>query len=158
MQFTQFNANTRERISGQKNIRFIGMKGQADIVKSITEGAAKIGIELKNEFIEYLSSSRTEKKEQQSPQPVIAAFLSRFKLKSLLLKRKKKVFKQATGISIFEDVTRYDKWLLDQMRDGLEDEDRKYVFTKGGRVCYKAEDQGIVFINSYDDIQRYLYG
>ncbi|CAF1235886.1 unnamed protein product [Didymodactylos carnosus] len=152
----QFNANSRERISRQKNLRFIGMKEQADIVKSITEGAAKIGIQLKDEDIEYCHPLGQKKKEQQSPQPVIAAFLSRFKLKSLLLKRKE--FRQATGISIFEDVTRYDKWLLDQMRDSLEDEDRKYVFTRGGRVCYKTEDQGIVFISSYDDIQRYLYG
>ncbi|CAF1079274.1 unnamed protein product [Didymodactylos carnosus] len=53
-----------------------------------------------------LCRSRTEKEEQQSPQPVIAAFLSRFKLKSLLLKRKK--FKQATGIPIFKDVTSTD--------------------------------------------------
>ncbi|CAF0916478.1 unnamed protein product [Didymodactylos carnosus] len=128
------------------------MKGQANIVKSITKGAVKIGIQLKNEDIEYCHPLGQKKKNNNSPQPVIAAFLCRFKLKSLLLKRK--VFKQATGISIFEDGARYDKWLLDQMRDSLEDEDRKYVFTRGGRVCYKTEDQGIVFINSYDDIQR----
>ncbi|CAF1296248.1 unnamed protein product [Didymodactylos carnosus] len=151
----QFDMNARERNSRQKNLRFLGIKDQGDITVSIVQGAEKIGLDIKKEDIEYCHPLGRNKKDLHT-RPVIAAFHSRFKLKSLLVKRKQ--FKEATGITIFEDLTKSDKWLLDQIRDGLKKEDKKYAFTRGGRACYKTESQGVVFINSFGDIETYLYG
>ncbi|CAF4590673.1 unnamed protein product, partial [Didymodactylos carnosus] len=99
--YLEQSVNKRERHSRQFNLRFIGLKEQegGEMTNRIVECAQKAAINLHTEDIE-LSHPIGASKEGVS-RPVIARFLSRVKLRSFLLQRKK--VKDLTSITIYED-------------------------------------------------------
>ncbi|CAF1466569.1 unnamed protein product, partial [Didymodactylos carnosus] len=148
-----FEMNKRERHSRQFNLRFVGIDEQEHSSQAIVALAQKVGLtEITENDIEI--SHRLGPGKPGYNRVVIARFHSRVKRRSLLIKRKE--VKQSSAVVIYEDLTKVDKHLLDELRYRLAEDDRKYAFTRNGRVMYKYEDKKVGFIDSYDNIDYFL--
>ncbi|CAF1249471.1 unnamed protein product [Didymodactylos carnosus] len=144
--------NKRERHSRQFNLRIIGIPENEEPTKVTVTLAQTVGLSnfLKQD-IEI--SNRLGAKNKGENRVVIARFHPRVKRCALLVKRKD--IKQATNIVVYEDLTRIDKQILDEIRRRLDVTDKKYALTRNGRVMYKYEENKAAFINTFEDIDYY---
>ncbi|CAF4640337.1 unnamed protein product, partial [Didymodactylos carnosus] len=130
----------------------IGIPENEEPTKAIVTLAQTVGLsDLLEQDIEI--SHRLGAKKEGENRVVIVRFHSRVKSRALLVKIKD--IKQATNIVLYEDLTRIDKQILDEIRRRLDGTDKKYAFTRNGRVMYKYEENKAAFINTFEDIDYY---
>ncbi|CAF0899248.1 unnamed protein product [Didymodactylos carnosus] len=145
--------NKRKRHSRQFNLRFVWIDEQKHLSQAVVALAQNVGLtELTENDIEI--SHRLDPGKPGYNRVVIARFHSCVKGRSPLIKRKE--LKQSSAVVIYEDLIKVDKHLLDELKYRSAEDDRKYAFTRNGRVMYKYEDKKVSFIDSYDDIDYFL--